>query len=86
MTASSTAATLLGYVDEGSKIEVFNRGGKVACRTALKENTITTTLEGNATFEWRGKARFDGTNFAFDIEAESGEAATWNNFVESLNR
>jgi Tol biopolymer transport system component len=34
----------------------------------------------------------DGTNprqvsdFAFDIEAESGEAATWNNFVESLNR
>ena len=24
--------------------------------------------------------------FAFDIETESGEAATWNNFVESLNR
>ena len=86
MTASSTAAALLGYVNRGERIEVFNRGGKVACRTAITDSSIITTLEGNATFEWRGKARFDGTNFAFDIEAESGEAATWNNFVESLNR
>lgn len=86
MTASSTAAVLLGYVNRGERIEVFNRGGKVACRTAINDGSIITTLEGNATFEWRGKARFDGTNFAFDIEAESGEAATWNNFVESLNR
>jgi diaminopimelate epimerase len=86
MTASSTAAVLLGYVNRGERIEVFNRGGKVACRTAITDGSIITTLEGNATFEWRGKARFDGTNFAFDIEAESGEAATWNNFVESLNR
>ena len=86
MTASSTAAVLLGYVNRGERIEVFNRGGKVACRTAITDGSIITTLEGNATFEWRGKARFDGTNFAFDIEAESGEATTWNNFVESLNR
>jgi hypothetical protein len=86
MTASSTAATLLSYVKQGERIEVFNRGGKVACRTTIDDNGIITTLEGNATFEWRGKARFDGTNFAFNIEAESGEAATWNNFVESLNR
>ena len=86
MTASSTAAALLGYVNRGERIEVFNRGGKVACRTAITDGSIITTLEGNATFEWRGKARFDGTNFAFDIEAESGEATTWNNFVESLNR
>ena len=86
MTASSTAAALLGYVNRGERIEVFNRGGKVACRTAITDGSIITTLEGNATFEWRGEARFDGTNFAFDIEAESGEAATWNNFVESLNR
>ena len=86
MTASSTAAVLLGYVNRGERIEVFNRGGKVACRTAITDGSIITTLEGNATFEWRGEARFDGTNFAFDIEAESGEAATWNNFVESLNR
>jgi diaminopimelate epimerase len=86
MTASATAAALLGYVERGERIEVFNRGGKVACRTAITDGSIITTLEGNATFEWRGKARFDGTNFAFDIEAESGEAATWNNFVESLNR
>ena len=86
MTASSTAAALLGYVNRGERIEVFNRGGKVACRTAITDGSIVTTLEGNATFEWRGEACFDGTNFAFDIEAESGEAATWNNFVESLNR
>lgn len=86
MTASSTAATLLGYVDEGSKIEVFNRGGKVACRTALKENTITTKLEGNATFEWVGEARFDNTNFAYDILRTTGEADRWTEFVESLNK
>ncbi len=86
MTASSTAATLLGYVDEGSKIEVFNRGGKVACRTVIDNSAITTTLEGNATFEWVGEARFDNQNFAYDIHHTTGEAETWTKFVESLNR
>jgi diaminopimelate epimerase len=86
MTASSTAATLLGYVKEGARIEVFNRGGKVACRTAIDNSAITTTLEGNATFEWVGEARFDNQNFAYDIHHTTGEAEIWTKFVESLNR
>jgi diaminopimelate epimerase len=86
MTASSTAATLLGYVKEGERIEVYNRGGKVACRTALMNSAITTTLEGNATFEWVGEAHFDNQNFAYDIHHTTGEAELWTKFVESLNR
>lgn len=86
MTASSTAAALLGYVKQGERIEVFNRGGKVACRTAIEGESIITTLEGNATFEWVGEARFDGENFTYERLNTSGEADTWNKFVESLNR
>lgn len=86
MTASSTAAALLGYVKQGERIEVFNRGGKVACRTAIEGESIITTLEGNATFEWMGEARFDGENFAYERLSTSGEAETWNKFVKSLNR
>ena len=86
MTASSTAAALLGYVKRGERIEVFNRGGKVACRTAIEGESIITTLEGNATFEWVGEARFDGENFTYERLNTSGEADTWNKFVESLNR
>lgn len=86
MTASSTAAALLGYVKQGERIEVFNRGGKVACRTTIEGESIITTLEGNATFEWVGEARFDGENFTYERLNTSGEADTWNKFVESLNR
>ena len=86
MTASSTAAALLSYVMQGERIEVFNRGGKVACRTAIEGESIITTLEGNATFEWVGEARFDGENFTYERLSTSGEAETWNKFVESLNR
>jgi diaminopimelate epimerase len=86
MTASSTAATLLGYVDEGPRIEVYNRGGKVVCSTAIADNGIVTTLEGNATFEWVGEARFDGESFAFDILHTTGEAELWTKFVERLNK
>ena len=86
MTASSTAAALLGYVKQGERIAVFNRGGKVACRTAIEGESIITTLEGNATFEWVGEARFDGENFTYERLNTSGEADTWNKFVESLNR
>ena len=86
MTASATAATLLRYVDEGTRIEVFNRGGKVVCSTAIAEGSIVTTLEGNATFEWMGEARFDGVNFEYSKHHESGEAERWTEFVENLTK
>ena len=85
MTASATAATLLGYVDRGERIEVFNRGGMVACRTEITDK-IVTTLEGNATFEWVGEAHFNGEDFTYSILQKSGEAELWSRFVESLNR
>ena len=86
MTASATAATLLRYVDEGARIEVFNRGGKVVCSTSIAEGSIVTTLEGNATFEWMGEARFDGANFEYCKHHESGEAERWTEFVENLTK
>ena len=86
MTASATAATLLGYVECGKRIEVFNRGGKVVCATRINNGEIVTTLEGNATFEWVGNARFDGSSFSYDINHHTGEAERWCEFVDSLNK
>lgn len=57
MTASATAVAIRGRVDAGQRIEVRNRGGRVFCTTQLADS-ITTRLEGNATFEWYGEASF----------------------------
>lgn len=86
MTASATAAALLGLVDSGQRIEVFNRGGKVACTTRLEANGITTRLEGNATFEWWGDACFSVDIFKYRVIRETGEAEAWQRFVESINQ
>ena len=63
MTASATAATLLGIVNAGERIEVSNRGGRVYCTTRT-EPMLRTTLEGNATYEWTGRAEFEGGEFS----------------------
>jgi hypothetical protein len=47
---------------------------------------IVTRLEGNASFEWRGVARFDEDAFDFDVAVHSGEEEAWARFVESINR
>lgn len=86
MTASATAATLLGIVASGERIEVLNRGGKVACTTHIDDGRIITRLEGNATFEWWGVAEFDGERLNFSRTCETGEAELWQRFVESINR
>ena len=86
MTASATSAALLGYVERGERIEVFNRGGKVVCSTAIAEQGIVTTLEGNATFEWVGEAKFDGEVLNYAVLRDSGEAELWSSFVDSINR
>ena len=86
MTASATAATLLGYVDRGERIEVFNRGGKVVCATRIEDDNIITTLEGNATFEWVGQAHFDGEVLSYDVVRHTGEAECWQSFVDSLTK
>lgn len=77
MTASCTAATLLGLVDEGERIEVRNRGGKVYCSTRLHDDCIVTRLEGNATFEWYGSAEFDGTALTWRTVRTTNEEEMW---------
>lgn len=85
MTASATAAALLGLTREGERVEVLNRGGKVYCTTALSP-AIVTRLEGNATFEWSAKAEFSSGVVSYDSVKETGEAALWHVFVRSLRQ
>lgn len=85
MTASATAAALLGYVERGERIEVRNRGGMVFCTTQLGQRLVT-RLEGNATFEWRGYVEFGDDTFGYVVEERSGEGDVWQAFVDKLNK
>lgn len=85
MTASATAAALLGLVERGGRVDVRNRGGKVCCTTQIEGDEIITRLEGNATFEWWGGASFDGAAFSFSVERHTAEQERWLRFVESIN-
>lgn len=85
MTASATAAALLGLVERGGRVDVRNRGGKVCCTTQIEGDEIITRLEGNATFEWWGSASFDGAAFSFSVERYTEEQERWLRFVESIN-
>lgn len=83
MTASATAATLLGIVPEASRMEVTNRGGRVYCTTRLQPS-IVTSLEGNATYEWYGNAEFEDGRLSYDVLNHTGEAELWLAFVRSI--
>lgn len=85
MTASATAAALIGYVERGERIEVRNRGGMVLCTTQLGQRLVT-RLEGNATFEWRGYVEFGDDTFGYVVEERSGEGDVWQAFVDKLNK
>lgn len=85
MTASATAAALIGYVERGERIEVRNRGGMVFCTTQLGQRLVT-RLEGNATFEWRGYVEFGDDTFVYVVEERSGEGDVWQAFVDKLNK
>lgn len=85
MTASATAAALLGIVNAGERIEVSNRGGRVYCTTRTAP-ALLTTLEGNATYEWTGSAEFERGEFGFEVLNNTGEAELWLDFVRSVNR
>ena len=65
MTASATAVAMRGRVDAGERIAVRNRGGRVFCTTQLGDS-ITTRLEGNATFEWYGELSFVDGELSFE--------------------
>lgn len=63
MTASSTAACLMGYCRHGEPITVLNSGGRVRCCSLRSDEGLLTTLSGNATYEGEGL-------LALDFEAE----------------
>ena len=75
---------MLGLCDADCRIEVRNRGGKVFCTTRLVDGEPITRLEGNATFEWWGRAELVDGELCYEIERTTGEAEVWNAFVESL--
>lgn len=82
MTASCSAATLLGVCRDERRVEVRNRGGMVYCTTSL-EGGITTKLTGNATFDMVG--HLDPQGNIIDSEPVIAEREAWANFVNSLN-
>lgn len=86
MTASATAAALLGEVECGERIEVRNRGGRVYCTTRVVDEDIFTRLEGNATFEWRGEVTITEDEVEYSVVEEYDEAEHWRAFVDELNR
>ncbi len=82
MTASCTAATLLGVCRDEMQVEVRNRGGMVYCTTSLSEG-IVTTLTGNATFDEVGHISLEGD--ILDSKPLDSESEAWANFVNSLS-
>lgn len=86
MTASSTAATLLGICREGEEIEVYNRGGMVRCLCKIEDNRITTRLTGNATYEWSGTAEWNDKNITNITKTEiyTDEKAAYERFVATI--
>ncbi|MFR9523498.1 MAG: diaminopimelate epimerase [Rikenellaceae bacterium] len=81
MTASCTAATLLGVCREAISVEVRNRGGAVLCTTTL-DGSIVTKLSGNATYDSIGHLSSEGE--ILDLEPVVAEREAWAKFVESL--
>ena len=87
MTACSTAAVLTGLCREGEPIEVYNRGGMVRCECGTEGGRIVTRLTGNATYEWRGTAEWDGTGITAvgRTEVFDDETEAYAGFVRSID-
>jgi len=86
MTASATAAALLGRTEFGMETEVFNRGGMVRCLPRRRaDGTLYTRLTGNATYEFAGHFTLSGTGriggAAVD-ERFSAETEAYGRFAE----
>lgn len=85
MTASTTAAALLGAVESGHPIEVRNRGGMVRCRCRIFSEQISTQLVGNATYEAQGSLRYRAgqiTDHRFELC--TAEQRAYNQFLATL--
>lgn len=87
MTASATAAALLGITEFGRETEVRNRGGAVRCLPRREaDGGLVTRLTGNATFESEGRFAADGRTVADISPARTfdDEKAAYAEFVEKI--
>ena len=86
MTASSTAAVLLGLCDENHEISVYNRGGMVKCCCRKDNGRIVTRLTGNATYRWCGIAEWQSGEVKSIARTESfdAECTAYDNFMAEL--
>lgn len=88
MTASSTAATILGLTENNSKIDVFNIGGKVICTPLIDSNNLKTRLTGNATYQFLGKIECDINYNILSIKKEDSdylaENCSYDKFVKEV--
>lgn len=78
MAAATYAACLTGRTEYDAPITVWNPGGRVG---AMADSGGMVTMEGNATFEWRGSITVDpAAETARDLEVAErfdAEAAAW---------
>ena len=87
MTASATAAALLGLTRFGTETEVRNRGGAVRCLPRRDDgNRLITRLTGNATYESQGSFATDGhaVNDIRPLCTFDSETAAYEAFVKSI--
>ncbi|MBO7194916.1 MAG: diaminopimelate epimerase [Alistipes sp.] len=86
MTASSTAAALIGICRKNEDILVYNRGGMVRCLCNEVDGKIVTRLIGNATYEWSGICKWDGAKLHSIVKTEAFnfETEAYNKFVSSI--
>jgi diaminopimelate epimerase len=88
MTASATAATLLGICRKDEDIKVYNRGGMVRCLCRDTAEGIVTRLTGNATYMWQGECCWDGEVLSAVTKNNiyGDEQQAYEEFVGSLQR
>ena len=90
MTASATAAALLGLTEFGKEVEVRNRGGAVRCLPRREaDGRLVTRLTGNATFESEGTFVATGEAEVGDIRTvrtADEEQSAYDAFVNSITR
>ncbi len=85
MTASTTAAVLLGHCDADSSIEVRNRGGMVRCQCHLAPKSLSTRLTGNATYEAEGHLSWNGIGLLHREERRfNAEIEQYNQFLSAI--
>ena len=88
MTASATAAALLGLTEFGAETDVRNRGGAVRCLPRREaDGRLVTRLTGNATFDAEGTFVATGDSTVSAIRTErtfDDERSAYEAFARSI--